>query len=139
MVMKGKFPFIIDSGASNHVCSNIALFQNVERLDKPRMMTLGDNSTLTCTRTGCVMVCLEKIPYLRENNTYILLTNVLYVEDSMFIVSVSALAMNGINTSFYSGACYFTTVEDKDETIGQGKMMPDGLYTIMGYPLVPNE
>jgi hypothetical protein len=63
------------------------------------------------------MICLEKNPYLREDNTYILLTKVLYVEDSMFIVSVSALARHGINTSFHSGACYFTTVEDKDETI----------------------
>ena len=56
-----KIPYtnwIIDSGASHHLCRNQSLFITFKRLRKPLMVHLGDNSTVPAMATGTIHLSL---------------------------------------------------------------------------------
>jgi len=50
--------WIIDSGASHHLCHNHCLFVNLKRLPKLVMVYLGDNSTISAISAGTIRLIL---------------------------------------------------------------------------------
>jgi len=50
--------WIMDSGASHHLCQNRHLFVTFQRLSKPVMVHLGDNSTVPAIAAGMVNLSL---------------------------------------------------------------------------------
>lgn len=50
--------WIIDSGASHHLCRNRRLFVSLKRLPKQVMIHLGDNSTVPAIATGTIRLLL---------------------------------------------------------------------------------
>ena len=87
--------FIIDSGASNHMCFEEPMFTFLEANENCEI-TLGDQSTVFRTKKGIIDIkmCSEDNP---ENRTWMRLTNVLYVPDlRMNLISVSALDKHNV-------------------------------------------
>jgi len=50
--------WIIDSGASHHLCRNRSLFVTFKRLPKPILVYLGDNSTIPAIAAGMIYLPL---------------------------------------------------------------------------------
>jgi hypothetical protein len=90
--------FLLDSGASHHVCNNLDMFQSIRALEEPRHITLGDNSVAYCTHMGEVLLILQRQQYAEGDET-LLLTDVMYVRKCSNIVSVSILENNEISTT----------------------------------------
>ncbi|KAL2232559.1 UNVERIFIED_CONTAM: hypothetical protein Sindi_1435900 [Sesamum indicum] len=71
--------WIIDSGATNHICTNLRLFQSFAPPSQPKHIHLPDGSYKTATCVGTVQL-----------NEYITLTDVLYLPSfSVNLLSVS--------------------------------------------------
>ena len=52
--------WIVDSGATCHICHDRSLFTELENLKKPLDIILGDGCTLNATECGTVILILEK-------------------------------------------------------------------------------
>ena len=50
--------WVIDSGASHHLCRNRRCFRNLKPLRQPVMVRLGDSSTIPATAAGTVSLLL---------------------------------------------------------------------------------
>ncbi|KAK9673406.1 hypothetical protein RND81_12G165600 [Saponaria officinalis] len=73
--------WIVDSGASDHMCSNLKLFSDIETVPKPYSISLPNGHVVTINSVGTVQL----IPDIR-------LTNVLYVPCFKFnLLSVAKL------------------------------------------------
>lgn len=58
-VRKPAETWIVDSGATCHICNSKELFNDFQPLTKPKEVTLGDNHTLKATSIGVVEVKLK--------------------------------------------------------------------------------
>ena len=54
--------WIIDLGATYHVCDDRSLFTELQNLKKPLDIILGDSRTLKATGCGTVILMLESVP-----------------------------------------------------------------------------
>lgn len=68
--------WIVDSGATCHICNSKELFEDLHPLSRPQKVTLGDGHTLEVIGTGAVEVKL-KLP--GEESKIGRLNEVLYV------------------------------------------------------------
>ena len=54
--MKGEAIWIVDSGATRHMCNDRKLFVNFNSLAEPRYITLGDGHTVKAVGRGVVLL-----------------------------------------------------------------------------------
>ena len=97
--------WIVDSGATCHMCNDRTLFVDMRNLESPQQVTLGDGSPLEGPAEGTVK--LEMI--LPDGNTQkCKLENVLYVPKlSYSLLSVSKASEAGKTTSLTKGGAKF--------------------------------
>ena len=109
--------WIIDSGATCHICNNRQSFVDSHTLEKPQKVTLGDGHALSATGTG--NVTLETV--LGNGKTKLCqLQNVLYVPKLAYnLLSVSKATEAGKRAEFHSSD--ILDGEDKAVAVGVRK------------------
>lgn len=109
--MKSK-QWIIDSGASSHICCNPELLHTSYKLDKPTVVFLPDGSSKSVSYAGIVKI-----------NKDILLVDVLYVPGfTNNLLTVAHLVRTiDLKCIFYPTHCLFQK-EKTNEMVGIGKM-----------------
>ena len=95
--------WIVDSGATCHMCSNKKLFVELQPLKKPMEVSLGDGHTLEAIGRGVVPLKM-KLPNSSPRRCN--LQDVLYVPALSYnLISVAKAAVNGKVTEFDDSGC----------------------------------
>ncbi|KAL2242415.1 UNVERIFIED_CONTAM: Retrovirus-related Pol polyprotein from transposon RE1 [Sesamum indicum] len=96
--------WIVDTGATCHMCGNVKLFQSLTTLNTPKQIRLPDNSITLATKSGSIQLC----PSLT-------LTNVLFVPNFAHnLLSVSQLcSSHHVAFSFYGSFCVVQDLRSK--------------------------
>jgi hypothetical protein len=95
--------WIIDSGATCHMCNDKELFKGLSPLRKPQEVTLGDGRVLGATAEGTVTL---KLLLPDGSSQRCNLQNVLYVPKLSYnLLSVSKASEAGKMTKFNSSGC----------------------------------
>lgn len=95
--------WIIDSGATCHMCNNKNFFTDMRHLDTPQQVTLGDGSLLEGPAEGTVKLGMIPPDGSTQQCT---LNNVLYVPKlSYSLLSVSKASEAGKTTKFDKSGC----------------------------------
>lgn len=117
MSSMGSQEWIIDSGASSHICCSPELLHTTYKLDKPTVIYLPDGSSRSVAYVGMAKI-----------NKNLMLTGVLYVPGfTSNLISVSQLIKTtDLKCVFHPTHCLFQTAKT-DEIVGIGKMK-DHLY-----------
>ena len=113
-----------DSGATTHVCHSLSVFVPGSITScEPRTIKLADNSSVTATQSGDVLIPFEHVN-LR-------LSDVLLVPGLGYnLVSVGQMCDKGVNSSFDSGHVHLSRASDGME-IGSGhRDRQSGLYVL---------
>lgn len=122
--------FILDTGATHHMCSNRSLFREIKEVPEYKV-TLGDNSQVSGTLIGEIdLILTDKDKSNELTGTWIRLTKVLFIaEMGLNLLSMSRLDDNGIHATF--GNNKFQIKEGVENTqLGTGFKSPDGLYEL---------
>ncbi|MCH85256.1 retrovirus-related Pol polyprotein from transposon TNT 1-94, partial [Trifolium medium] len=111
--------WILDSGATDHVCPFLDLFINKKHIS-PLPVKLPNGSLVTADMVGDIQVTSQ-----------ILLHNVLYIADFAYnLISISKLTKaSHCHLLFSDNLCFIQTKLQK--TIGSGRLI-DGLYYLQG-------
>ena len=110
--------WIVDSGASHHVCGDRIAFDSLKRLPKPTTVYLGDGSRVFATGSGEVRIDLS--------NSSITI-QAFYVPDLTYnLLSVDCLLTNS-EVSFQNGSCY---IKREHSTQDQLASLQDGIYHV---------
>ena len=106
-----KNEWIIDSGASSHMCNEQSNFKEFVQLQSTEKVALGDGSTLDVKGEGTID--MEMI--LQDGTRRVcVLNNVLYVPNLAYnLVSVSRATDAGKTVDFDDSACEFRNEEDE--------------------------
>ena len=103
--------WIIDSGATTHMCSNKKAFTTLYQLESPIKVTVGDGRALTAIGRGDVVLNMECPSSESESCT---LHDVLYVPELSYnLVSVAKVSQKGKIVKFTSNACYILDKKHK--------------------------
>lgn len=95
--------WIVDSGATCHMCSDSELFQELKSLEKPVEVTFGDGHMLNATGRGTVSLKM-KLPNCKTKECKLL--DVLHVPKMSYnLLSVSKAAEAGKTTEFNRAGC----------------------------------
>lgn len=121
--------FILDSGASHHICADLSLFHSTSNI--PEMsITLADESTVTCNTVGKIDLYLDSD---NGESTWVRLNDALYIEEiCMNLISPSVLDQHGITTIFGNGECRLVHKSSND-LIGTASKNSGGLYKVLGH------
>ena len=108
--------WIVDSGATCHICNNKQSFLEFHSSERPQHVTLGDGHSLSAIGTG--NVSLELV--LRNGKTrQCQLYNVLYVPKLSYnLLSVSKVTEAGKRVEFQSTDCQIVDQEGKMVAVG---------------------
>ena len=122
--------WIIDSGATCHMCNDRKSFVKITTLKKKQDVALGDGHTLSATETGDVTVKL----ILSDGKTKrCRLQNVLHVPELSYnLLSVSRIAETGKRVKFYPNECQILDRDDKVVALGVKR---GNLYYLSCQPL----
>ncbi len=103
---KGMDSWIVDSGATCHMCNDKKQFVEFNSLEPPQEVTLGDGYSVEAT--GCGVVRLKMT--LTDNKTKeCKLKDVLYVPQLSYnLLSVSKATQLGKKVKFTEDRCYIT-------------------------------
>eukprot|EP00731_Ephydatia_muelleri_P016374 Em0009g798a len=103
--------WIIDSGATTHMCSNKKALTTLYQLESPIKVTVGDGRALTAVGRGDVVLNMECPSSESESCT---LHDVLYVPELSYnLVSVAKVSQKGKIVKFTSNACYILDKKHK--------------------------
>ena len=103
--------WIVDSGATCHMCHDRELFTELSHLKDPLEVVLGDGHELTAAGKGNVMLDM-KLPNGKIKTCK--LSDVLYVPKLSYnLLSVARAAQRGKMTKFTKAACYILDKEHK--------------------------
>ena len=116
--------WIIDSGATCHMCNNAKMFAKFKSFTKAQEVTLGDGRVLEATGEGIVQV---KVKLPRDTMRRCNLCNVLLVPNLAFnILSVSKAAEAGRTTKFDKCRCQILSSDMR--VVGVGKRVGNLYY-----------
>ena len=111
-----KNQWIIDSGASQHMCNNRSHYVSYELLSEPSLVVIGDGKTIEAKGVGSVSLKLS-LPNGKYNDC--LVNNVLYVPNlSCNLLSVGKLGEKGKVVSFGERTCEIR--DSNDELLALG-------------------
>jgi len=107
---KGNNLWIIDSGASCHMCKDIEQFDDLEDLNDPIKIYLGDNSTVTANQRGTVYLYTK----VEEKVIKIKLHDVLYIPSMGHnLLSVPKASKLGNTIKFSDENCFIYNTKQK--------------------------
>ena len=102
---------IIDSGATCHICCNRMMFDKMEDMDTPQVVTLGDGRSIETTRRGTVQLKLKQLDGTHKSGT---LHDVLYVPELPYnLLSIAKATEFGKTARFDKCTCEIIN-EDED-------------------------
>ena len=105
LVVKSRSDWIVDSGATSHMCNDQTMFTELRQLGSDDKVMLGDGSTLQATEEGTVDVDMVLSDGTRRGCA---LKKVLYVPGLAYnLVSVSKAADAGKTVHFDDSVCEF--------------------------------
>ena len=111
--------WVIDSGATNHMCRQKDWFINLKDDGKNDIIHIGDGKVLTSTGKG-------DIPITLSNGKSAKITSVLYVPNlSTNLLSIKRLTTAGYNISFINGIC---NISFENDIVATANLSTDGLY-----------
>ena len=117
--------WIVDSGATAHICTCERMFDRITYLDRPQKVTLGDGSALNIKGRGDVTL---RIALPNGKRARCLLKNVLLVPSLAYnLLSVTKAVEAGMEVQFRGNHCYITD-EHKGVIISAIKV--NGLYHV---------
>ena len=106
--------WIIDSGATCHICCNKTMFDNMESMDEPQVVTLGDGRRIETTKQGTVRLKLKQVDGSYKSGT---LHDVLYVPELLYnLLSITKATSLGKTVRFDESTCEI--LNEVDEVIG---------------------
>ena len=107
----GDRNWIIDSGATCHICHDHNSFVELNTLEKPLDVTLGDGHTLKAVGHGTVILILKSGCLTRKCK----LNDVLYVPELTYnLLSVSKAVEKGITVTFNERGC---VIKDTNQSL----------------------
>ena len=122
---KSGIYWIIDSGASCHMCNVKEKFTKYLSLKQPRNVALGDGTIVKATGVGTVLM---KMKLAGKSNELCRLNNVLYVPSLTYsLLSVSAVAKSGNDVIFSDTSC---KIVNKDLKVIATAVKSGGLYYV---------
>jgi len=106
--------WIVDSGATCHVCNDRNLFIELNNLKSPLDIVLGDGRTLNANGCGTVTLILECGSMRKKCKFH----DVLYVPELTYnLLSVSKAVEKGISFTFKRGECIIKDVNQRLITV----------------------
>ena len=112
LVATSRREWIVDSGATCHMCNDESMFTEMKKLEK---VTLGDRRPLEVAGEGTVDV---EMLLADGNSRGCALQKVLYVPELAYnLVSVPKATGAGKNVKFYNTSCKFEIINSIDETV----------------------
>lgn len=133
---RDKTKFVLDSGASEHICNEKSVFSSMCRINQVKI-NLADDTTIEADEAGVVDIYLEQADNMEEDIPYntLSLQHVLYVpSSSMSILSCAKLDEHDITTTFAHGVCAMTDRSDDNMLLGYApRRSCDNLYEVAGF------
>lgn len=128
--IKLKDKWILDSGATEHMCNNKLWFSQLSSYTTPRTTAVGNGDSIGVYGVGQV----ELVSKVGSETQTITLTNVSYIPGLVTnLVSVGAASMGGISTVFRNKQCQMLKGED---VVVAGHLTEDDLYVLdLGAPI----
>ena len=118
-----KSVWIMDSGATSHMCNNPSMFSEVHTLERGRDVTLGDGRTLEASGRGTVRLTMD----VATGRSVCALSNVMLVPGLAYnLFSVLRVSEAGGTTEFGPTVC---SVRVKGKVVAQGSKQA-GLYIL---------
>ena len=109
--------WLLDSGASQHMCNNKELFSNLVNICTSVKVEVGDGRSLTAVGQGSVVL---KVNLPNNKVETRILNNVLYVPDLAYnLISVSQVTLGGKVTNFYENSCKILNKKSKLLAVGK--------------------
>ena len=106
--------WIIDSGATCHICCNHAIFDELEDLNTPQIVTLGDGKSIETSKRGTVQLKLKQLDGLYQDGT---LHVILYVPELSYnLLSISKATSHGKTIRFDKSICEI--LDEDNEVVG---------------------
>ena len=106
--------WIIDSGATSHICSDRSLFVELKRLEQPVDVALGDGRVLQAKHRGSVHLRLKSGSLTRRCKLH----NVLFIPQLAYcLLSVSKAVEKGVRFTFNEKGCIVRDVRGKLITV----------------------
>ena len=116
LVAKSRDDWIVDSGATTHMCNDRSMFSELKQLSPSEKVTLGDGSSLDVAGEGTVDMDMIMSDGSRRGCA---LKKVLYVPELAYnLVSVSRAAEAGKTAYFDDSGCEF--LNEENETVALG-------------------
>ena len=113
LIARSYRDWIVDSGATCHICNDKTMFTEMKDLNPRENVTLGDGHNLEAVGEGTVDM---KMLLPNGGSRMCALKNVLYISKLAYnLVSVSKAAQAGKTIEFYNSSCEF--VNSSNETI----------------------
>jgi hypothetical protein len=95
--------WIIESGATCHICCNRTFIDKLKDLEVPQAVTLGDGRSIEATRHGTVSLNMKQS---KGKYTYAILHNVLYVPELSYdLLSTGRVTERGKTVTFDEQNC----------------------------------
>lgn len=117
--------WIVDSGATCHMCNNVDSFESLESLNEPLKITLGDGRSVKATQRGRVKIVTQ----LEGRQETCTLNEVLLVPELAFnLLSVSKASERGVSVSFLGTTC---TIRNKNDVRMGIARESNGLYYLI--------
>ena len=115
-VARSKSDWIVDSGATSHMCNDRRMFTELRQLGSDEKVTLGDGSTLEVAGEGTVDVDMVLTDGTKRG---CMLRKVLYVPELAYnLVSVSKATDAGKTVHFDDATCEFRNESDEVFAVG---------------------
>ena len=98
LVTDTLYSWILNSGATNHVCCSLKGFKETRRLEDGEFsFSRGNGATVSATSAGCVTLSFQ-------NNKYLFLNDVYFVPNfGKNLLSVARLVEQGYSLTFNNG------------------------------------
>ena len=95
--------WIIDSGATCHICCNKTMFDKMEDMDTPQVVTLGDGRSIETHKQGTVKLKLKQSDGSYRSGTF---HDVLYVPELLYnLLSIAKATSLGKIVRFDESTC----------------------------------
>ena len=118
-----RVDWIIDSGATSHICNDKQMFVNLSQVD-PFDINIGDRSNVRAVGRGCVELMLSVSGRIRRCK----LSNVVYAPTMGYnMLSVRVMSGAGHKIMFEKSSC---TIEKDGKILAHGEIR-NGLYCVI--------
>ena len=108
--------WIIDSGATCHMCNDESLFMKIENLETPQEITLGDGYWVKAVAKGTIELSTNS--FVKSETGFILESVLLVPKLAYSLLSVAKLTKSGKSFEFSESSCKI--IDENGEVIANG-------------------